>query len=59
MEYKMKYVWNDNGLCDISYLFKKKKRVCMVCGRNTRFLINVGYKTYKHLMCGIKISKGE
>jgi hypothetical protein len=57
MEYKTKYVWNDNGLCDIRHLFKK--RHCRICGRSSRFLINVGKKQYEHLMCGVQISKGD
>jgi len=57
--YKTRYVWNDNGLCDVSYLYHGRGRRCEVCGRKTRFLINVGYKRYKHLTCGIEISKGE
>jgi len=50
--YKTRYVWNDNGLCDISYLYNNNRgRRCEVCGRKSRFLVNVGYKKYRHLMC--------
>lgn len=47
----MKFVWPDNGLCDISYL--RKGRWCMICGTKRRFLVNVGYKKWKCLTCGI------
>jgi hypothetical protein len=47
--YQTRYVWNDNGLCDISYI--RKGRYCEKCGMSSRFLINVGKKKYRHLMC--------
>jgi hypothetical protein len=49
--YKRMYVWNDNGLCDVSHLYKTRHRVCELCGLTGKFLINVGKKKYRHLMC--------
>lgn len=57
MIYKTRYVWNANGLCDITHLFKNRRR-CRVCGVSSRFLINVGYKTYEHLGCSVQNLKG-
>jgi hypothetical protein len=57
MIYKTKYVWNDNGLCDITHMFKKR-RICRWCGEKKRYLVNVGYKTYEHMWCSVLNSKG-
>ena len=52
--YKTKYVWQDDGVCDIVHLWKGTTRRCMHCGKATRFLIALGKKRYSHLTCGIK-----
>jgi hypothetical protein len=47
--YKQHFVWTDSGVCDITHLWKK--RHCDKCGEHSRFLVNVGKKKYRHLMC--------
>jgi hypothetical protein len=51
MFYKTRYVWNDNGLCDVSHLLSGRR--CRLCGMTGRFLINVGKKKYEHLGCSV------
>jgi hypothetical protein len=47
-----KYVWPNDNKCSILHLYSGRR--CNVCGRKTRFLVNVGKKQYQHLTCGLR-----